>query len=348
MKSPIWRVLVIVALSTLIFWLDLAAPAGAACGVLYVSVVLLSLRFSNRKAILIAAAFCSFLIVSAALTAMVSKPWLREPAQLITNGLLQMFAVWVAAVFGFHIKGLEYSLLSAKDDLEKRVEERSAALQQATQELQSEIGERERAQQELGRSEAHYFSLIENLPIHVIRKDINGRFTLASPSFCELVGIPIGELIGKTDHDLYPANLAQKYRADDLHVIQRRTVINDVERNQLPDGSTSYVQIIKMPIIDGRGGVVGIQGLFWDVTVRMQAEDELRESEARKRAIFETAVDCILFLDEAGTVVEVNRAAQRILQKSSSLLFRNSVFGTACSATRARANWVRCWGGAWK
>lgn len=232
-----------------------------------------------------------------------------HPAQLITNGLLQLFAVWVAAAFGFHIKGLERSLLDATEILEKRVEERSAELQRATHALQTEIGERQRAEEELGRSEAHYFSLIENLPIHVIRKDVAGRFTLASPSFCELSGITIDDLIGKTDHDLYPEKIANKYRADDLHVIQKRTVINDVERNPLPDGTTSYVQVIKMPIMDEQGEVIGIQGIFWDVTVRMQAEDELRESEARKRAIFETAVDCIVFIDEDGIIVEVNRAS---------------------------------------
>ncbi|MCB9938598.1 MAG: response regulator [Planctomycetaceae bacterium] len=344
MKYQIWLVLVIVALSAMIFWLDLASPAGAACGVLYVSIVLLSLRFPNRKAILLAAAFCSFLICAAALTAMVAEPYLRSPAQLVTNGLLQLFAVWVAAIFGFHIKGLEQSLLAAKDVLEKRVEERSAALQQATHALQSEIGQRQRAEEELGRSEAHYFSLIENLPIHVIRKDINGRFTLASPSFCELSGIAIEDLIGKTDHDLYPENLANKYRADDLHVIEKQTVINDVERNQLPDGTTSYVQVIKMPIMDDRARVIGIQGIFWDVTVRMQAEDELRESEARKRAIFETAVDCILFIDEAGVVVEVNRAALRILQcKRDEVLGKEfaNIFVTPVSQQRFRESLQR-------
>ncbi len=313
MRSRIWLVLVIVALSALIFWLDLAAPAGAACGVLYVAVVLLSLRFPNRKVVLLTAVFCSAMILSAALTAMLSEPWHRSPAQLVTNGFLQLFAVWVAGIFGFHIKGLEVSLLAAKADLEQRVEQRSAELKQATKELQTEIGERERVQRELGHSEAHYFSLIENLPIHVIRKDLDGRFTLASPSFCELIGVPIDKLIGMTDFDFYPTNLAKKYRADDLHVIQTRTVINDVERNQATDGSVSYVQVIKMPIMEGRGDVVGIQGIFWDVTERMQAEDDLRESEARKHAILETAVDCILFLDEAGVVVEVNRAALKIL-----------------------------------
>lgn len=344
MNFRIWLVLVIVALSALIFWLDLAAPGGAACGVLYVSIVLLSLRFPNRKAVLGSAVFCSLLIFAAALTATVATPWLRDPAQLITNGLLQLFAVWVAALFGFHIKGLEHSLLDAKEVLERRVAERSAELQQATRELQTEIGERQRAEQELGRSEAHYFSLIENLPIHVIRKDVAGRFTLASQSFCELSGISLKDLIGKTDHDLYPENLANKYRADDLHVIEKQTVINDVERNQLPDGTTSYVQVIKMPIMGEQGQVVGIQGIFWDVTVRMQAEDQLRESEARKRAIFETAVDCILFIDEAGKVVEVNRAALRILNcKREGVIGKEfaNIFVTPVSQQRFRESLLR-------
>lgn len=314
MKAGIWLTFLIVAMSAGIFWLDLAAPAEAACGTLFVAVVLLSLRFRDRKRTLFVAAFCTVLILMCALIAVLAEPYgARRPANLVTNSLLELFAVWVAGVFGYHIKGLETELLSAAEDLERRVEERSEALHQATKELQSEIGERERAERELGHSEAHYFSLIENLPIHVIRKDVQGRFTLASPSFCELVGIPLKELVKKTDFDLYPDSLAQKYRADDLRVIERREVINDVERNQLPDGTVSYVQVIKMPMMNNSNDVVGIQCIFWDVTSRMHAEDQLRESEARKRAIFETAMDCMVFLDDEGVILEVNRAALRVL-----------------------------------
>ena len=315
MKAGIWLTFAIVALSAGVFWLDLAAPAGSACGTLFVAIVLLSLRYRNRNRTLFVAAFCTLLILMSVLIAILAEPYgARAPAGLVINSLLELFAVWVAAVFGYHIKGLERKLLAAQDDLEKRVEERSQALQQATQDLQSEIGERERAERELGHSEAHYFSLIENLPIHVIRKDIDGRFTLASPSFCELVGLPLDGILNKTDFDLYPDSLAQKYRADDLRVLERREVINDVERNQRPDGTISYVQVIKMPMISNAGEVVGIQGIFWDVTDRMHAEDQLRESEARKRAIFETAMDCMVFLDEEGIILEVNRAALRVLE----------------------------------
>ena len=315
MKPNLWRVPLIAILLAGVFWLDLVAPAGAACGILYVAIVLLSLGFKNRRYTLLVAAFCSLLIVTASTVVYVLHDTAfpnRPLAELATNSFLELFAIWVAAVFGYHIKGLEQTLIESKVDLESCIAERSDELQRATQELQSEIGQREHAEQELGHSEAHYFSLIENLPIHVIRKDVEGHFTLASPSFCELLGVPLEELVGKTDFDFYPENLAQKYRNDDLHVIQRREALNDVERNQLPDGSVSYVQVIKTPITDSSGDVTGIQVIFWDVTARMQAEDKLRESEARKRAIFEASMDCILLLQEDGVTAEVNRAALRV------------------------------------
>ena len=316
MNAAIWLTFLIVTTSAGIFWVDLRAPAGAACGILYVLIVLLSLRYQQRRYILFVAAFCSALILTAALIASVVEPYFgaRAPAELIADVILETFVVWVAALFAYRSKGLARELVGAKEDLERRVQERSMELQRATEELRVEIDERARAERELGHSEAHYFSLIENLPIHVIRKDVEGRFTLASPSFCALLGITLDELIGKTDFDFYPDSLANKYRADDLRVLRGGEAINDVERNQLPDGTVSYVQVIKMPISDSAGNIFGIQGIFWDVTERMQAEDRLRDSEARKRAIFETAMDCILFLDEEGTILEVNRAAQRIFE----------------------------------
>ncbi len=59
------------------------------------------------------------------------------------------------------------------------------------------------------------------------------------------------------------------------------------------------------------GDVIGIQGIFWDVTDRKVAEIQLRESELRKRSIFETAMDCIIFTDGEDRVVEFNRASEK-------------------------------------
>ena len=321
--KPMLLALFLLVLAAGIFLLDLKSPAHAACGTLYVAVVLLALLLPRRQYTLLFALLCTFLILSAKLIvalspgdAVISQGLIlpREPLNLVLNGSLELFAIWVAAIFGYQRKGLESALLQAKSHLEHRVEQRTSELRQANRDLQSEIEIREQTRRELLTSEAHYLSLIENLPIHVFRKDISGTFTFASQSFAELLRVPLSEIIGKNDHDFYPRELAEKYRADDLRVIRQRKVVNEVESNQLVDGTKTSVQVIKVPFNDAHGNVIGIQGIFWDVTERLKAEDELRESEARKRATLESAMDCLCFLDQHGCVVEVNSAALQTFQ----------------------------------
>ncbi|MFV1966030.1 MAG: response regulator [Pirellulaceae bacterium] len=313
MKSTILLVLLIVLLSASIFALDRVFPFDAAWGICYVAVILISLRFPRREYTISVAVFCTTLVVSSRFTRAIAWPADWELLISVTNGMFAVVAIWVAAVLGCVKKRLDSELVNAKEELEQLIEKRSAELRETTADLKTQIGERARAERQAGHLHQHFLSLIEKLPIHVIRKDVEGRFTFASPSFCELLGKPLEAILGKTDFDFYPAPLAEKYRADDQRVIQQRQVINDVEVNQRADGQSAYVQVIKMPIADAEGEVLGIQCIFWDVTVRMQAEGQLRESEARKRAVLESAMDCIFFLDEKGVVVEVNRAALKTL-----------------------------------
>ena len=147
-------------------------------------------------------------------------------------------------------------------------------------------------------------------PVHVIRKDRQGCFTFASRSFCNLLGKPWEEIQGKTDLNLYEPHLAEKYRQDDLRVMETKTKFEAVEGHDLPNGGKLYVQVIKTPMLDAKGVATGVQILFWDVTAREKAEIELRESEMRKRAIFEAAMDCMIFMDEAGKIVEFNHASE--------------------------------------
>ena len=140
-----------------------------------------------------------------------------------------------------------------------------------------------------------------------------GRFTYASPSFCRLVGKTPDQILGKTDFDLFPKPLATKYRQDDRQVLEQRAKFEDTEIHQRPDGDRMHVQVLKVPLFDGQGQLAGVQGVFWDVTDQKRAEVELRESEARKRAILEAAIDCIVFTDESGRIVEFNRAAEATL-----------------------------------
>ncbi|MHC4178443.1 MAG: PAS domain-containing protein, partial [Planctomycetota bacterium] len=106
-------------------------------------------------------------------------------------------------------------LAQQASELEMRVQRRTVQLTSTNEELGREITERRRAETAIRDSEALYSSLVESLPIHVLRKDLDGRFTYANRSFCDLIGKRLEEIVGKTDFDFYPAELAEKYRRND-------------------------------------------------------------------------------------------------------------------------------------
>src|SRR6202011_3604732 len=100
--------------------------------------------------------------------------------------------------------------------------------------VSTDITKLKRAEEALKNSEALYHSLVETLPLNILRKDRAGRFTFANKLFCETLGRPLGDILGKTDFDFFPAELAEKYRRDDERVVQTRGVFEDVERHQKP------------------------------------------------------------------------------------------------------------------
>ncbi len=124
-------------------------------------------------------------------------------------------------------------------------------------------------------SEALYSSLVESMPMHVVRKDKKGRVVFGNQLYCQVMGAPLEELIGKTDADLFPPHLAKKYRDDDRRVIETGEVFNDVEEHVNPDGERVYMEVFKGPVHDAVGNISGIQIMFWDVTERKRAEEQV-------------------------------------------------------------------------
>lgn len=137
-------------------------------------------------------------------------------------------------------------------------------------------------------TEAIYHSLVDSLPISLFRKDREGRFTYANEPFCEKMGLRLDEIVGRTDYDFFPAALAEKYRANDRSVIESGNVFEDIEQHRGPDGKDQYVHVLKAPVVDAKGQTVGVQVIFWDVTLRKRAEEQLEHAknaaEAASRA----------------------------------------------------------------
>lgn len=125
-------------------------------------------------------------------------------------------------------------------------------------------------------SEALYSSLVESLPLHVLRKDINGKVVFGNQRYCDAIGSPPEDLLGKTDFDLFPPDLAQKYCDDDRRVFDTGQVFNDIEEHENSEGERVYVEIFKGPVRDSQGSISGIQVMYWDVTERKLAVEETR------------------------------------------------------------------------
>jgi len=194
-------------------------------------------------------------------------------------------------------------------------EDADEALVSLAQAIGNQVGqylERQHVEKALRDSEALYHSLVQSLPQNIFRKDKEGRFTFGNQRYCDTVDLALPDLLGKTDFDLFPPDLAAKYVADDQRIMQTGLVLDTVEKHHPPGGETIYVHVVKTPVLDAAGEVIGVQGIFWDVTEHVRAEQEVTESERRYRQLTEATMDGIVLIDGQGNVELFNPAAERM------------------------------------
>jgi diguanylate cyclase (GGDEF)-like protein/PAS domain S-box-containing protein len=157
--------------------------------------------------------------------------------------------------------------------------------------LSRDISDHKKAEDALRASMSIYHSLVQNLPQNIFRKDLEGRFTFANTQFCSTAGRRLEEILGRTDLDLFPGELARKYQEDDRRVIKTGKTFETVEEHHPPGKGMLYVRVVKTPIHDARGYVIGVQGMFWDVTELHNAQKALESSEERYALAVEGAHD---------------------------------------------------------
>ncbi len=311
MKSTLTLAVVMALATAGILAADLLVLDKAAIGVLYVGVVLLTWFFPKDAHVIAAALACSLLACAAMLVSFPQEDW----APSLANVGISLLAIWTTAVLVVLVRSREHVASRKQQDLQRRLDQGAATLEESHADLQlaleSEAARANNLQRALRDADTLYSSLVEALPVNVIRKDLNGRFTMVNQSVCRLLDKPKEAILGKTDFDLFPRELAEKYRRDDQNVIRSGRTFEDVEEHQRSDGGKMYVEVMKGPVYDSKRNIIGVQIIFRDVTARKKAEAELMASEARKTAIFEAAMDCIVVCDQQGRIVEFNRAAEK-------------------------------------
>ncbi|WKZ18075.1 MAG: PAS domain S-box protein [Candidatus Jettenia sp. CY-1] len=170
-------------------------------------------------------------------------------------------------------KRMKEKLQALNESLEQRVAERTVALAKANKELKLEIAEHWQAREALRKSEAKYRILLENLPQKIFYKDKDLTYISCNESLAGDLHIRPDEILGKTDYDLYPKELAEKYRDEDMRVMKLGHT-NEMEERYVKNGQELIIHIVRTPIKDEKGNSVGILGIFWDITEKVALEKE--------------------------------------------------------------------------
>ena len=181
-------------------------------------------------------------------------------------------------------------------------------VERALSQARAELGERRRAEKALLESQMLFRSLLESLPLNVYSKDVQGRFIFANRCYCETHGKTREEIVGKTDAELHPPELALKYLKDDRRVMETGQTVEIEEQHQPIGQSPFYVQVIKTPLHDMLGRITGTLGIFWDITERKRAGEE----RARLTAILESTSDLVSTSTPEAKLTYLNAAGRRM------------------------------------
>jgi PAS domain S-box-containing protein len=157
-------------------------------------------------------------------------------------------------------------------------------------------------------------NLMENIPDSIYFKDKNNRFIMVNKAKAEHVGSTPEDIIGKTDFDFYPKEIAEKMAEDDKRVMETgEPIVGRAERIVRRSGEVRWVSVTKVPLRDEKGAIMGTMGISRDITELKRAEDKLRESEKRYRDLIENLPVGILATDENGIVVYENPVMGKIM-----------------------------------
>jgi len=181
----------------------------------------------------------------------------------------------------------------------KLIEELSA-LQQKIKELEHSEAQRKRAEEELESERILLRSLIDTLPDRIYAKDSEGRFIICNEAMIHRMGkTSMAELVGKSDFDLLPAEMAQRFHADEQAIIQSGIPMINREEPLATEGGkiTRWNMATKVPFLDKHGNRIGIVGVGREITDRKQVEEELRRNRENTERL----------MDEMSVIAEIGR-----------------------------------------
>lgn len=229
----------------------------------------------------------------------------------------------------------------------------------ALQIISLDITEQKLSEEALQKSNAFIQNLIENLPQRIFLKDLNSEYILCNELYANDLEIKKEEIAGKNDFHFYPTELAVSYRNADQEVILTGNN-KTYEEKYYSKNKNYWVKVSKAPFRNNLGEIIGVLGVFEDITIQKHAEEEvllhkeileqsveertkalkleielrkqtesaLIESENRYRSLVDYSTSIVLEWDTEGNVVFLNKYGLEFFGFKPDEIIGHNVLGT--------------------
>jgi len=150
-------------------------------------------------------------------------------------------------------------------------------------------------------------ALMNNISDSIYFKDKENRFVMVNRAKAEHSGVTCKDMIGKTDFDFFPLEIAKQSFADDNLVMESgKSIIDRVEEIIHLNKIKHWVSVTKVPWYDEEGKIIGTIGITRDITERKKAEEVLLKSQQEFVSLFNSSPEALVYLDEKSNILDIN------------------------------------------
>jgi PAS domain S-box-containing protein len=175
--------------------------------------------------------------------------------------------------------------------------------------IATDVTELKTTQERFRQEHALLRTMIDLLPDSIYVKDTESRFLVVNEALAKNFGRPIRKMLGRSDADFYPAEMAAQWRAIELKVLAGTPLLDYEADILLPDGRTRTMLHTKLALHDDQNGVRGLVGIARDITEAKTAAQALRESESRLSTIFHSSpIGIVITRIADGLILDANEA----------------------------------------
>lgn len=210
-----------------------------------------------------------------------------------------------------------HTTLIAKDGTEYQITDSAAPIRDASNNITgmvlifNDVSEQYKLREAAAKGRRDLQSIMDNSPAVVYVKDIDGRFTFINQQFEKLFHIQRENIIGKTLHDVFPKDIADEMRRNDIEVKEAGIALKSEEVAPQDDGPHTYVSI-KFPLLDETNNIYAVCGISTDITERKKIEDDIRSSAQHLKLYREQTPLATIEWNTDFQVVDWNAAAEKM------------------------------------